>query len=74
MSRCQQCGMSTRSRLCGPCWRMTREDAPVQTFGKLPPRPPEPRSIPWCASCGALRDLVRFAGAWKCGECWRKAA
>lgn len=71
--RCADCDALTTSLRCGPCWKAYRADKPPVSGPGLPPRDPDPPSIPFCR-CGAIRNVVAFAGQLRCADCWRRGA
>ena len=74
--KCRECGVPSQWSLCHECkaihWTEERTAQTRELNTRLPPRPPEPRSIPFCA-CGALSRLATWHGVTKCADCWRRA-
>lgn len=74
MTVCIDCGHPAKlGPRCFECYHVYRAERKARP-DTLPPPPPEPESLPFCPSCGALRDVVAFRGVTKCAECWRNAA
>jgi hypothetical protein len=70
---CSECAapMVRWGSVCDEC---RQADRAQRMLGPLPAREPVPAGMPFCGSCGALRNLATFGGVPTCADCMRGAA